>query len=269
MKEQINKNSIIAGFIILFVGVALILCDLLWWKTDKAVWFNIGCSLIASSIVIIFTALFVDRKLYNPLEEWKIEKIYSTRAEKNADSDPELDKAKYQIDAVAFGLKSFRNKQSKRIETCLKNGVNIRILTMNPESSYISAREHEEQETHGQIQNTIEQLVKWANDFNKKGYKGKIVVKGYSCMTLDFYWRVDDELYIGPYWYGISSQQTITYKFREGGRGFSQYTAYFDELWCNDELCKQLTEYGDKDFQNKRNNTLKLHKSWNTSKDEE
>ena len=52
-------------------------------------------------------------------------------------------------------------------------------------------------------------------------------------MTLDFYWRMDDDLYIGPYWQGYSSQQTITYKFDKGGEGFRVYTDYFEKLWDN------------------------------------
>lgn len=252
MKEKYNLKSIIAGLIVLLVGITLIIADLLWWKTERAIWFNIGCSLFASAVVILFTAFFVERIQYNPLDEWKMEKIYNTRAEKNADSDPELDKAKYQIDAVAFGLKSFRSKQTKKVETCLRNGVNIRILTMAPDSEFILAREKEEKEQEGQIKNTIEQLVAWANSLNNRNYMGKIVVKGYSCMTLDFYWRVDDELYIGPYWYGISSQQTITYKFSEGGKGFTQYTSYFDDLWNDNELTKVLTKIDDSNLKYRR-----------------
>ena len=71
-------------------------------------------------------------------------------------------------------------------------------------------------------------------------------------MTLDFYWRIDNELYIGPYWYGISSQQTITYKFCEGGIGFKQYSNYFEELWNNNELTENLTQYDESKIKNNR-----------------
>ena len=242
MKEKYNLKSIIAGLIVLLVGIIFILVDVYWQKTTTSLWINIGCSLIASAMVILLTSIFVERIKYNPLEKWGITKIYSTRAEKNQDSDKELDKAKYQVDAVAFGLKSFRTKQNKKVETCLKNGVNFRIITMNPESPFVAQREKEENETTNQIKNTIEQLVIWANNLNKKNYKGKIIVKGYSCMTLDFYWRVDNELYVGPYWYGISSQQTMTYKFVEGGDAFKIYADYFEQLWENSDLLTELTE---------------------------
>lgn len=85
-------------------------------------------------------------------------------------------------------------------------------------------------------------MVEWADTLNAKNFKGKIIVKGYNSMTLDFYWRVDNTVYVGPYWYGVDSQQTITYKFLDGGKGFTQYTEYFSSLWDNKRLCTPLTQ---------------------------
>lgn len=245
MKEQYNWRSICAGLIITIAGILCILVDIFGVKTPQNLWISIGCSLIASGLVIFLNALLVERIPPNPLQEWKIEKIYTTRAEKNLESDPELEHAKYCVDAIAFGLKSFRSKQNKRVESCLKRGVNFRILTMHPESEWVKQREIEENETEGQIKHTIQDLIEWANNWNNKNYKGKIVVFGYKAMTLDFYWRVDDELYVGPYWYGVPSQQTITYKFCSDGKGFLQYTDYFETLWNNTELCSPLTQITD------------------------
>lgn len=61
-------------------------------------------------------------------------------------------------------------------------------------------------------------------------------------MTLDFYWRVDDEMYIGPYWYGIGSQQTITYKFKKGKKAFELYEEYFEKLWIDEKNTTLLTK---------------------------
>ena len=242
MKEKVNLKSIIAALVILAIGVFMSLMDVFVWKSTSSIVLNIGCSFIASALVSLVTIFLVERQAINPVDEWKITRIYSTRAEKNADSDPQLEKAHYMVDAVAFGLKSFRTKQSKRVEGCLRRGVNFRIITMDPESPYVRQRAIEEKETEDQIKHTIEDLIQWADEFNAKGHKGRIMVKGYNCMTLDFYWRVDDDLFIGPYWYGVPSQQTITYRFERGGKGFTTYTEYFDTLWENSELCRLLTK---------------------------
>lgn len=110
MKYKFNPMAVIAGLIFFLVGLFLAFMDAFVWHSPTAIVSNIGCSLVASAVVALVTAFLVDRRKENPLEEWKITKIYSTRAEKNADSDPELDKARYQVDAVAFGLSNFRSK---------------------------------------------------------------------------------------------------------------------------------------------------------------
>ena len=240
MNESYNWKSLFAGLVIILVGI--ILCVASAFNTEP--WNNIllstGCSLIASGLVILMHDFFIERKKTSPIDSWKLQRIAMTRSDINSDCSAELKKAKYQVDIVAFGLQSFRNKQSREIESYLKKGINFRILAMNPNSEFVKAREVEEDDTN--IKNSIEKLVVWANQLNSKKHKGKIIIKGYNCMTLDFYWRVDNIVYVGPYWYGYDSQQTITYKFAEGGNGYSLYTNYFEKLWEDTTLSEYLTQ---------------------------
>lgn len=242
MKEQVNWKTIAAGAITILIGVALICLDIFKLETETKVWLNVGCSVFASGLVVLLTAIFFERKKVNPLDDWKISKIYKTRLEKNEESDPKLEKISHCVDGVAFGLKTFRTGQTKRVEDCLRRGVNFRLLTMAPDSPHVAEREAEEKESAGQIKNTINQLINWANALNKKDYRGKIIVKGYSCMTLDFYWRLDNDMYVGPYMYGVDSKQTITYKFESGGKAFQLYSEYFENLWNDNSLTRPLTE---------------------------
>ena len=194
MVQKYNLKSIIAGLITFIAGIFSILLDLYVWCTKENLWISIGCSLIASGLVILLTALFVDRIQLNPLDEWKIEAITSTRAEMNKDCDEQLEKVRHQVDVIAFGLNSFRTAQTEnQILAYLKKGVNFRILTMDPNSHFISEREKAEEKAN--IRNTIEKLIEWANKLNDRNTKGKIIVKGYDTMTLDFYWRTDNSLY--------------------------------------------------------------------------
>ncbi len=241
MTEKVNWKSIVGGLLSILVGIGLVLIDVFVAHTTTSVWISIGCSLIASGLVILLTAILIERKKSDPLDEWKIQKIYSTRAERNSEADPNIDHARYCIDGIAFGLSTFRTMYGKRIEQCLKKGVNIRLLTMDPEGIFVSFREQEENAAPGGIKDTIVDLVNWANELNRNNPKGKIVIKAYGSMTLDYYWRVDDDLYIGPYWYGYKSADTITYKFVSGGRGFQHYSDYFERLWDDKELCRVLT----------------------------
>ena len=60
-------------------------------------------------------------------------------------------------------------------------------------------------------------------------------------MPLDFYCKIDDNLYVGPYLYGKESQQTISYRFSPNGKGFKYYSNYFETLW-NSPMMKELNE---------------------------
>lgn len=242
MKETYNWKSLFAGVGIILIGVVMCIASVWTAQPWDNILLSIGCSLIASGLVILMHDFFVERKKVSILDEWKIERIFSTRAEKNAESDPGLVKAKYRVDVIAFGLGSFRSKQTPKVETCLRKGVNFRIITMMPDSPYAAERDKEENKNNGTTSYSIQQLVEWADKLNSRSMRGKVIVKGYSCMTLDFYWRVDDVIYIGPYWYGVESQQTITYKYLAGGKGFTQYSEYFETLWNNTDLCRPLTQ---------------------------
>ena len=176
---------------------------------------------------------------FEDLDRWKLSKIFNTRAEKNAESDPLLETHNIkQLDCIAFGLRSFRNRRKNDIQKNLNNGMHARFLVMNPYGLYISQREVEENVEHGSMSKSIIQLVHWVKDLNSHSSKGKIEVKYYNCMTLDFYWRIDNTIYVGPYMLEIDSQQTITFKYVEGGKGFKMYSEYFDDLWNKEKFCQ-------------------------------
>ena len=245
MKETYNWKSLFAGLGIIIVGMVLGVISALSNAIWGTIWLSIGCSLIASGLVILMHDFFVERKKVSKLDEWKIEKIYCTRAERNSEADPNIENARYCIDGIAFGLSTFRNMYGRKIEQCLRKGVQIRLLTMDPAGQFVSCREEEENAAPGGIKVTIEELVQWADALNQNNTRGKIVIKAYNSMTLDYYWRVDDDLYVGPYWYGYKSADTITYKFVAGGRGFQHYGEYFEKLWDDKDLCRVLTKLSD------------------------
>lgn len=176
-------------------------------------------------------------------DKWKLTKIFKTRAEKNSESDPLLEKHNVQqLDGIAFGLRSFRTMRKIDVLECLNNGMNVRFLVMNPTGPFITQREREENAKAGTIAESIEALVEWAKDLNNLSRNGKITMKYYDSMTLDFYWRIDDVVYVGPYLLSSESQATITYKFEKGGRGFALYSNYFEELWDNTTFCHTIVE---------------------------
>ena len=181
----------------------------------------------------------------NKIDEWGLEYIFKTRAEKNAKSDPLLENHSIkQLDGIAFGLRAFRTNRKKDLLKCMDNGANIRLLVMDPKSDFIKQKAYEEGVEPDSMAKSIQDLTEWVRSLNRKSNNGKIRLKYYNAMTLDFYWRLDNYVYIGPYWYGTESQQTITYEYRKGGRGFKLYSEHFEELWNNTDLTTEIDVTG-------------------------
>ncbi len=236
---KLNYKTLFVMMLIIAVGVLALWGSEVWQKWGSVL-NGSGTSLVASGIIGIITSIMTERIRSNPLEDWKLKGIYFTRAEMNADCGLTMQGKVKQIDVIAFGLSSFRNTQRERMIEMLKSGTQFRIITMDPESPHVGEREKEE----GGVQKlgtTINQMIDDFRELNSRGYKGKIKIKGYTCMTLDFYWRVDNTIYIGPYWYGKPSQYTISYKYvGNSGNGYKLYKGYFDDLWKNDAIMKDI-----------------------------
>ena len=69
MKEKYNLRAIIVALIALIIGLVIVFC-----KSENAAFVSIGSSLIASGLVIILQAFFVDKVHVNELEKWGLEK---------------------------------------------------------------------------------------------------------------------------------------------------------------------------------------------------
>jgi hypothetical protein len=241
--KPINFKERYIEFLILLVGTICIIMGCFIKDTGGTILVSIGCSLAASAIVAGVNNFYNESE--NVLKAWGVDKVYKTRAEKSKDSDPKLTKAHDHLDIVAFGLKSFRSGHRSEILQCLMNGVNIRIITMDPDSTNAQNRASEEGETIEQIAHSINDLIEWCKILNRDAKKksakaGQIRIMKYKCMTLDFYWRCDDELYFGPYLLGKDSQQTVTFRAIKGGKLFDMYTEYFEELWQNGEFMEEV-----------------------------
>ncbi len=197
------------------------------WQT---VVISIGASIVASALVIYIDSFYEIEfgAIRDVMEKWKLKAIYKTRGAMNADCDEFQNKAKEAIDVIGFGLSSWRDSSSDKIRELLKSGVKIRILTPNPESSFVVQRAKDEGKEPSSIKYDIEQLLEWCKELKEYG---DIEVRTYDWLPMDFYFRVDGMLFIGPYLYGKGSQQTVSYRFEKDGLMFADYVAYFEKCW--------------------------------------
>lgn len=239
--EQTNSDSI--NIIIFIIGIACSFGSMLLPAEQqdlKIIILSVGCSLIATSIVSFLTSKYLIRirKTKELINTWGIKAIYKTRQKMNASADESFDNLENNLDIIAWGLKNFRDAKGDKITRKVKKGLKVRIIAPHPESEFVIKRSEEEQEVPDQIKNTITNLKKWVQELKAAaGNSEDVQLRFYSHLPQDFYFRQDNSIFIGPYRYGISSQQTISYEFKSPGKGFEDYKDYFEKLWNDSNFC--------------------------------
>ncbi len=241
-KEPIMSVEHWINLAIALIGLILVLIGIIFAGKEKlsTITISVGASLIASSIVAYLSSIYIQkyRRAKEISEIWGIESVEEKRTTMNIRIDECIEKAKKQYDIMAFGLKSLRDGNSKGIENMLKRGARIRILTVDPQCQALRDRDIQEKKTPGETAHTIIQLKEWAVELSKK-YPDQVHIRFARYLPSEFYCRVDNAIYVGPYEYGKDSQQLITMEYHAKGKAFAYYEEYFDSLWNDKEYCSE------------------------------
>lgn len=235
--DKINLIALISGLASVGIGI---FCK----ANVQIILISIGTSIIASSIVSFLSGRYLLQrsKVKDIMEKWGLEGIYETRSEMNESSNIYLNIIENEMDILVLGMRSFRDAKGALIKEKVKKGICIRILTLNPNSSFVQQRESDEGKVKDEIKKTILDLIDWVNELKDIApNKSNIQIKFYDTYPLDSYLRIDNHIYIGPNMYKKLSQQTISYEFKGNSLGYLYYSKYFSRLWDDTSFCK--TDY--------------------------
>jgi hypothetical protein len=145
---------------------------------------------------------------------------------------------------LGFGLNQFREDNGDIIKSKALQGINVRLLVIDPKSSIVGIRSYQESDLGGEIINIpLKKIKQFVNDVNKTieelGRGEKIKIKCYNALPSTMIFRIDDTMFIGPYLHKRPSRTTITYKIEGRTEIFKQYESHFENLW-NDPRTNNL-----------------------------
>jgi len=242
----IARNKNLVNLIIILLGILLTIIGFILPNDTipSSVLVSIGLSFLSTGLVALLMLMTIDSKDDDEREqmylEWGIAEIYQTRSEMNSHTAKAYPNMKKEFQQIAFGVKSLRDAYDKLFIEKVKKGLKIRFITIHPNSPFLLEREKIENKQPGEIRKTIIDLMAWIEKLQKVAKKSSNVqIRFYDSLPLDFYSKIDDNLYVGPYLYGKESQQTISYRFSPIGKGYKYYNEYFETIW-NDEMMKDL-----------------------------
>jgi len=170
------------------------------------------------------------------LTHWGLDNIYLLRSDTREERTKLLETTSEYIDICGIGSSVLRNHPdfNRIIEPKIMNNLKIRILVVSPDSEYTKQLDRNGGRSiqDGAVRTQLLDLFDWVDDMKKIAPdRENVSVKIYDNFPLDFYFRYDNTIFIGPYMFGKISPNTITMKFKGNATGFKYYTEYFNDLW--------------------------------------
>lgn len=159
-----------------------------------------------------------------------LERVYDRRAAQIRDEYAvRLNSAKHRVDIMGYGLKDFRRDYISELGAIAARA-KVRILLLDPASPYAAQRDDEESQSAGTIKGEVEEFI---SQFKQK-YPMKsenLELRLYTCLPMVNIFRIDGDLFWGPYLAGKASGNTITVRVSQGGLMYGQLVEHFEIVW--------------------------------------
>jgi hypothetical protein len=159
--------------------------------------------------------------------------------------DSRLREAHERIDILGFGLRALREDYSPVAFQTWRSRAHVRILILDPTfptaaHSYAAQRDLEEHNPDGTIGADSKAFVQSALIVLNQAGPHPFEVRLYRCLPSVNIFRVDDELFWGPYLVEQQSRNLPTFLVRSGGIVFSELVRHFEAIWASNQLSRPV-----------------------------
>lgn len=203
-------------------------------------WFAAGASMIAAGLCgwVIFVYLLLSEKTsdtLNVLAEFGMVNAFDARSVVIKDEYVRrLDAARDQIDIIGFGLSAFREDFINDFTNWAQRA-SVRILLIDPNFpdsgySYAAQRDREENNPDGKIAGDVRKFITDVGHLLGESRPRRFSIRLYRCLPSLNIFRIDDELFWGPYLIGEQSRNCPTFIARRGGILFDRFTKQFQQM---------------------------------------
>lgn len=244
----LNNNSIIyllSHGVVFAVGIILCL-------TSKVILVAVGTSMIAAGIVgwVVFTYILLNQEVSDSLEiinQFGLTNAFDGRSVKiKPQYDNLLERAHERIDIMGFGLKALREDYLPQF-TEWRQKADVRILLIDPDFpdnnlSYSKQRDCEERDAIGTIAQQVHQFIQDTREVRYTNSGHSFDIRLYRCLPSVNVFRVDDELFWGPYLIKQPSRNSPTFLVHKGGLLFDRIIAHFESIWNDDNFSKSIPD---------------------------
>lgn len=225
---------VLLQFVLILVGYIL-------FRPDSLLLAGIGSSVMATGMTGLLLFLYVwlntaQAEHLRILVQFGIVSIFAGRSVTiKGEYDERLRSATDHIDILGFGLRALRIDFSREFATW-KTRARVRILLIDPEfpshdSSFANQRDVEEGHRSGSIANEVHDFIR---DVGRHVESDKFQIRLFRCLPSVNVFRIDDDLFWGPYLLRQESRNTPTFLVRRGGLLYQRLAEHFETMWTDD-----------------------------------
>jgi hypothetical protein len=218
-------------------------------KCTEPLWANVGYSLVSAGITgaVIYVYMFITTttaERLKAIDAAGIKKVFAHRSVQIRDEyQKRLSKAKHSIDIFGFGLRSLREDFSGQYQKWTATA-KVRILLIDPafpsdSASLANARDLEEGNPTGSIESDVKAFIRDVAPLLRNSER-KLFVRLYRIIPSVNLFRIDDELFWGPYLVNTQSRNTPTILVSRSGYMFHTLADHFDHIWSDDRFSKAV-----------------------------
>jgi hypothetical protein len=237
--SRINSRHwvyLLIHLVIFAVGVLLV-------RSRGSVASGVGAALVATALAgwILFVWVLVNQEQARRLDVLAsfglVDAFMARSAQIKSNYDVRLAGARQAIDIMGFGLRHLREDYVAEFQNWASRA-RVRILLMDPDvpdsaMTNASQRDLEEGNPSGSTSADVKAFLESTASLRIQ-YPDRFQVRLYTALPSINIFRVDDELFWGPYLVNRQSRNTPTFLIRRGGALFNPLLEHFEELWSNE-----------------------------------
>lgn len=245
-----GRTYVLCHLLMLTIGFAICMTP---WAVPNTIIGTVvlaaGGSLIAAGIAghVLYLHVKWSQKEEGRLEEIRragVEYVFEKRSvAMRSEYDTRLERASKSIDILGFGLQHLREDHLVHFSDWA-NRAKVRILVIDPESpissrTYANQRDLEEGNEQGQISQDVHALVSGCRHM-LTGSSGRFEIRLYTCLPSVNIFRIDDEVFWGPYFVGGVSRNMPTFLLDGGGFVSQAIMEHFERIWTDPGLSRNI-----------------------------
>lgn len=211
----------------------------------------IGTAMIAAGLagwIIFVYVLFTQRKAeaVELLTDFGLQQAYNERGPNiREEYDIRLNKANEAIDIMGFGLRTFREDQGDYFEGWA-HSLQVRVLLIDPEfpredHTYAEQRDKEEGDDIGNIRRDVRNFIDETSHLIQND-DANFEVRLHQCLPSMTVFRIDNEIFWGPYTVKNQSRNMPTFLVGNHGEMYDFLKNHFEVIWEDDELSRSVPE---------------------------